>query len=149
MITQLEWKALHLLQPKQSGDYLVANKWAARVVAFFARDEKLVGRITEGWQDLSPNHIFTHWAEIPFPNLTRIVEPAVQLTTGRIFRGKLRVYKAMTAAKRGDRLRIGFLTSEGKFVNSHTAATLARAAGQVPNGVRSPKLGLMPSDLSC
>jgi hypothetical protein len=80
---------------------------------------------------------------------TRIVEPAVQLTSGAIFRGKFRVYEAMAAALPEDRMRVGWITSEDKFVNQHTAATLAMAAGQVPNGIRSPKIGLLPSDLGC
>lgn len=45
------------------------------------------------------------------------------------------------------RHREGFLTTEGAFVNRWTAATIARAAGQVPYGVGSPKHGLCTSDL--
>lgn len=86
--------------------------------------------------------------------MSRILEAAVKLWTGEVVTGiSHRDIWNMILAGNGyeeipkHRYREGFVTDEGKFVNRFTAATIARLAGQIPQGLGFPREGLHSSDL--
>lgn len=83
--------------------------------------------------------------------MSRIIEAAVQLLDGRVVRGMnhRECWSTILGSYpiRPRFYREGFWTSNDRFVTRRTAATLARAAGQVPHGIANPKRGLSSNDL--